>query len=742
MSRPALRGSFTGRVSDVNDDKPSPNLMNGKTNDDCKLHGENGGSPGALRLLMRQGNHENILDEPLLSSSKRHLRSNDNGSINNAKNTDFSMSPDSLPRKSTVQCLEISPLPIQASHPNSVLALSSGQSRVRRGYVIPLGTTMMLCFVSLFIWIGVLSSSGPAYSLRFVPTLAVHKSYRRLQQEVVLDPFKGGIFGQGTVRLKELGVCLGVAEDHVPCYDSSSSPGAGLTYREDNDRYCVRNGIRNPCLMKPPDDYKVPLRWPACRDGIWEGNVRLSSEPTFSPGFLAQRFTRGEDGMIVFSSQQYEADDGMENFSQHIANIVGIGTGSLSSQVRTVLDINCGLTQLGTHMFTKNIATLCLSPHEINGSQVQLALERGFPAMIGSLMTRQLPFSRFSFDLIHCFECGFDWTWKDGIFILELDRILKPGGYVVWTSTSVDSGEALPKDNNQDFRIKEDFASRICWSLLSRAERTFVWKKTTNHSCYLSRGLNAKPKVCNEVQESNSTWYPLLQSCLTGLTVEDKIPSLVVNKSLTGLVATSASNSINGFLIEELSEDSHVWSVLVKSYWSLLTPLLFSDHPKRPGEEDPLPPSNIVRNVMDMNAVDGNLNAALLEAGKSVWVMNVVPSSAPNTLSKIYSRGLVGVLHDWCEAFPTYPRTYDLLHAIGLLSQEVDRPNGCGLSNLFLEMDRILRPEGWVILRDKVELIEDARVAAGQMRWESRIVEVEGINDLQLLVCQKIFWKH
>ena len=106
-----------------------------------------------------------------------------------------------------------------------------------------------------------------------------------------------------------------------------------------------------------------------------------------------------------------------------------------------------------------------------------------------------------------------------------------------------------------------------------------------------------------------------------------------------------------GFSTEEfqdVSEDSVIWSTVVKSYWSLLSPLIFSDHPKRPGEEDPLPPSNIVRNVMDMNALHGSLNAALLEAKKPVWVMNVVPQSAPDTLSTIYNRGLLGVRHNWC----------------------------------------------------------------------------------------------
>ena len=94
-----------------------------------------------------------------------------------------------------------------------------------------------------------------------------------------------------------------------------------------------------------------------------------------------------------------------------------------------------------------------------------------------------------------------------------------------------------------------------------------------------------------------------------------------------------------------------VWKLALKNYWSLLTPLIFSDHPKRPGDEDPLPPFNMVRNVMDMNARYGGLNAAFLEEKKLVWVMNVVPVRARNTLPLILDRGFPGVLHDWLDFY-------------------------------------------------------------------------------------------
>eukprot|EP00262_Sarcandra_glabra_P016952 TRINITY_DN5657_c0_g3_i2.p1 TRINITY_DN5657_c0_g3~~TRINITY_DN5657_c0_g3_i2.p1 ORF type:complete len:138 (+),score=18.37 TRINITY_DN5657_c0_g3_i2:57-416(+) len=80
-----------------------------------------------------------------------------------------------------------------------------------------------------------------------------------------------------------------------------------------------------------------------------------------------------------------------------------------------------------------------------------------------------------------------------------------------------------------------------------------------------------------------------------------------------------------------------------------------------------------LRNVLDMRAGFGGFAAALIDKQIDCWVMNVVPITEPNTLPAIYDRGLIGVIHDWCEPFDTYPRTYDLLHAAGLFSVEQKR---------------------------------------------------------------------
>lgn len=117
-----------------------------------------------------------------------------------------------------------------------------------------------------------------------------------------------------------------------------------------------------------------------------------------------------------------------------------------------------------------------------------------------------------------------------------------------------------------------------------------------------------------------------------------------------------SSGSIPGMNAEKFQEDNELWKERVTHYKRIVSAL----------------PQGRCRNVMDMNANIGGLAAAL--SRYPVWVMNVVPAnSQPDTLGVIYERGFIGTYQDWCEAFSTYPRTYDLIHASGVFSIYQDR---------------------------------------------------------------------
>uniref|UniRef100_A0A0A9GBR3 Methyltransferase n=1 Tax=Arundo donax TaxID=35708 RepID=A0A0A9GBR3_ARUDO len=112
--------------------------------------------------------------------------------------------------------------------------------------------------------------------------------------------------------------------------------------------------------------------------------------------------------------------------------------------------------------------------------------------------------------------------------------------------------------------------------------------------------------------------------------------------------------------------------------------------------------------------------------------MNVVPFDQPDTLPIILNRGLIGLYHDWCESFNTYPRTYDLLHMSYLLGGLTNR---CHIIEIAAEIDRILRPGRWFVLQDTEEVIRKMDTVLQSLHYKTKIVKQ------QFLVGTKGFWR-
>ncbi|KAJ6726647.1 METHYLTRANSFERASE PMT4-RELATED [Salix purpurea] len=591
----------------------------------------------------------------------------------------------------------------------------------------PPTSSLLLCVVCVLGLIAILGSTSLSVFDPVTPTRVpdIYSNYRRLKEQAAVDYLELRTLSSEAGRQRELGLCGRELENYVPCYNVSANLLSGLKDGEELDRHCEMSRPREQCLVRPPKDYKIPLRWPAGKDVIWSGNVKITKDQFLSSGSMTKRLMLLEENQFAFHSEDGLIFDGVKDYSHQVAEMIGLGGDSefVQAGVRTVLDIGCGFGSFGAHLVSLKLMSVCIAAYEATGSQVQMALERGLPAMIGNFISRQLPYPSLSFDMIHCAQCGIVWNKKDGMFLIEVDRVLKPGGYFVLTSpASNPHGSSLSSKKRSMLTPIEEFTEKICWNLIAQQDETFIWQKTVDVHCYKTRKHGAIP-VCNDGHDSSSYYQPLV-SCISGTTSNHWIP--IQNRS-------------SGVLPEDYFEDSQVWRSALRNYWSLLSPIIFSDHPKRPGDEDPTPPFNMVHNVMDMNAQYGGLNAAMLEEKKLVWVMNVVPVRAPNTLPLILDRGFAGVLHDWCEPFPTYPRTYDLLHANGLLTHL--NSERCGMMDLFLEMDRILRPEGWVIFSDKLGAIGMAQALAMQMHWEARVIDLDNGSDQRLLVCQKPFVK-
>ncbi|XP_071715356.1 probable methyltransferase PMT5 [Rutidosis leptorrhynchoides] len=590
---------------------------------------------------------------------------------------------------------------------------------------------LILCGVSVFVLI-VLSNSSSS-SLDSVTVTAkpdIYANYRRIKEQAVNDYLELTSLSLGVSDLKELRLCGKEREHYVPCYNVSANLLTSFNNGEEFDRHCeVSQGDFSYCLVRPPKDYKTPLSWPVGRDVIWNENVKITKDQFLSSGSMTKRLMLMEENQISFHSDDGLMFDGVKDYSHQVAEMIGLGSDIEFHQagVRTVLDIGCGFGSFGAHLLSLKLMTVCMAAYEQTGSQVQISLERGLPAIIGNFNSRQLPFPSLSYGMVHCAECGILWDDKDGLLLIEADRILKPGGYFVLHGSSLST-----KKGSMASPI-EEFARKICWTFIAQQEETFIWQKTIDAQCY-SSSVQGAISPCREERDDFQSYYQPLAHCVGGTTSKRWVP--IQNMSSSSQI-TPAELEIYGIQQDELYEDFVSSLSALRNYWSLLTPLIFSDHPKRPGDEDPLPPYNMVRNVMDMNARYGGFNAAFLEEGKAVWVMNVVPIRARNTLPVILDQGFAGVMHDWCEPFPTYPRTYDMLHGNGLLSYLMTER--CSITKLLLEMDRILRPEGWVVLSDDVGSIEKARMIATQIRWEARVIDLENGSDQRILVCQKPF---
>lgn len=370
---------------------------------------------------------------------------------------------------------------------------------------------------------------------------------------------------------------------------------------------------------------------------------------------------------------------------------------------------------------------MSFAPRDTHEAQVQFALERGVPAQIGVLASKRLPYPSRAFDMAHCSRCLIPWDLFDGIYLIEVDRVLRPGGYWILSGPPINwknhwSGWQRTKEDlsAEQTRI-ENVAKSLCWKKLVEKDDIAIWQKPINH-------LHCKVNLCPS-QDPDKAWYTSMETCLTPL------PKVKDGQEISGgelanwperlnaIPPRISKGTLPGITAEIFQRETALWERRVSYYKTVNNQLGL------PGR---------YRNLLDMNAYLGGFAATLVQ--DPVWVMNVVPVEAKvNTLGAIYERGLIGTYHSWCEAMSTYPRAYDLIHADSLFSLYQDR---CELDDILLEMDRVLRPEGSFILRDDVDMLVKVKRIIDAMNYDSQIVDHEDgpLVREKLLFAVKSYW--
>ncbi|CAJ1942463.1 unnamed protein product [Sphenostylis stenocarpa] len=533
------------------------------------------------------------------------------------------------------------------------------------------------------------------------PTQAGESQVEKKRQK---EEFDGG---SEEVQLQDLNwrMCNATTgADYIPCLDNEKYlKTSHRKHFEHRERHCPEDAPT--CLVALPNGYKTTIKWPASRDKIWFHNIPHT--------LLAD--VKGHQNWVKLKGEFLTFPGGGTQFihgALHYIDFLQQAEPSIAwgTHTRVILDVGCGVGSLGGFLFERDVIAMSFAPKDEHEAQVQFALERGIPAMSAVMGTQRLQFPSDVFDLIHCARCRVPWHEDGcGLLLLELNRLLRPGGYFVWCATPV---YQTIEEDAEIWKQMTALTKSMCWELvtikkdkLNQVGAAF-YRKPISNECYEKREQN-QPPMCKHDDDPNAAWYVPLQACIHKLPVNNergtkwpepwpkrlhKVPhwldTLQVGKR--GSQEFEADNERWKNVVDELSNIGVSWSN--------------------------------VRNIMDMRANSGGFAAALKDL--PVWVFNVVNIDALDTLPLIYERGLIGIYHDWCESFSTYPRTYDLLHADHLFSNLKKR---CNLVPVIAEVDRILRPGGNLIVRDEPSVIGEVENLLKSLHWEITSTNQEGI---------------
>ncbi|CAI5499547.1 unnamed protein product [Closterium sp. Naga37s-1] len=678
--------------------------------------------------------------------------------------------------------------------------------------------------------------------------------------------------------------------NHLPCYD----PKIAILYpRENNEfreRHCPGKSDRRRCLVPAPPGYRRPIPWPESRDWVWFRNV---PHTTIADNKRNKNWMARQGDRWHFPGGGSMFPDGVEGYLYHLRQIVELGP-----NVRTALDIGSGVASFGAALLDYGVLTMSIAPKDSYRAQIQFALERGLPAVIGLLATHRLPFPARSFDLIHCSRCSASFGDENSTHVYEVDRLLRPNGVFILAGQPV-----AWRGKIAEWKRLRLLGKALCWELLKTVGNVAVWRKLGGDACRVGvEGDGRDVPLCSPALDPDDAWYVKLQPCAVpsappswptppwpmrlhtpsprvqlalpasskaslsdwlaessenGQTSASSSSSSSSSSASTAVSASSAGGAggldragLNGERGEQEGgrgggggggagdggegDDNRnvVGRVELASAGAVkvvVDGILAQGGKEDDAEEDreggaggagtggggrgaregrrdsgnnpqrrlllsvdeeregggsggggggggeteqfkllslerkrwrrrllhyqklflgPLLSSGRVRNVLDMNAGIGGFAAALedeqlkaereREMGRGmgrgrgrelqqqeeqqgggvspVWVMNVVPSTGPNTLPAIYDRGLVGTVHDWCESFSSYPRTYDLIHLLSTAPLMPSRER-CEIADIVVEMDRLLRPGGTVIVRDLPGPLAVVAQAARAAQW-------------------------
>lgn len=271
-----------------------------------------------------------------------------------------------------------------------------------------------------------------------------------------------GTFESREVIVKKYKACDVKYKDYTPCQEQDRAmkfPRENMIYRE---RHCPPQEEKLRCLIPAPVGYTTPFPWPKSRDYAYYANVPYKHLTVEKAG---QHWVEYEGNVLKFPGGGTMFPQGADAYIDELASVIPIKDGT----IRTAIDTGCGVASWGAYMLKRNVLAMSFAPRDNHEAQVQFALERGVPAVIGVLGSISLPYPSRAFDMAQCSRCLIPWGTDDGTSLMEVDRVLRPGGYWVLSGppynwkTYHKVWKRTLEDCKAEQRKIEERAEQLCW---------------------------------------------------------------------------------------------------------------------------------------------------------------------------------------------------------------------------------------------------------------------------------------
>ncbi|KAH0713651.1 hypothetical protein KY289_009610 [Solanum tuberosum] len=146
-----------------------------------------------------------------------------------------------------------------------------------------------------------------------------------------------------------------------------------LSRKELLERHCPPPDRCLFCLVPPPTDYKIPIRWPIRIDYVWRSNVNHTRLAEVKGG---QNWVHEKDQLWWFPGGGTHFKHGASEYIERLGNMTTNEKGDLrSAGIVQVLDVGCGVASFSAYLLPLSIEIMSFAPKDDHENQIQFTLE-------------------------------------------------------------------------------------------------------------------------------------------------------------------------------------------------------------------------------------------------------------------------------------------------------------------------------------------------------------------------------